>query len=384
MNKITLPGDSLDFFMFMKKFDRLVATGQGNLNIVHFGGSHVQADMWTGQIRQNFNQFLNQKETSRGMIFPYKAVKTNGSLQFDIDYNKAWEGFRNVKLHYPENMGLMGWKATARDSGQNMQVTFKGDSYSSFYFDELRIFHDTGDQMFAFTIQIDSSVYTASYDSLCKCSQFFLNTPSNSFSLTVHKTDSLQNQFVLHGIQTNLNSSGLTYHSVGVNGASVSSYLNCLDFEHQLAKLKPDLLVFAIGINDAFSSDFSRQWFENNYNELIKRIKTTCPDVAILFMTNTDSYKTVRRRKYKNYTGNEVRVAMNNLAKKHGAAVWDLYSVMGGLGSISLWSRNGMAQRDHIHLNNAGYKYLGDLFFDAFLTKYESFVQNPLSDLTYE
>jgi len=43
-----------------------------------------------------------------------------------------------------------------------------------------------------------------------------------------------------------------------------------------------------------------------------------------------------------------------------------------------------MAQSDLIHLTGNGYRYLGDLFFEAFLKKYDSFVQNNLSYLSYE
>lgn len=385
INKIDLPGDSLDFMMFMKKFDRLSGIGEGNINIVHFGGSHIQADMWTREIRQNFDRFLNQNNSSRGSIFPYKAVRTNGSNQYNVEYNKVWSGLRNVMLNGSGGrMGLMGWKATATDSGQYIQVTLNNDDYTKFYFDELRVFYDTGIQYFSFSIEVDSIAYMANFDTTCNCAKFEFEHPINKFLLTVHKLDSQQNEFNLYGIQTHLHGPGLTYHSVGVNGASIPSYLNCPDLEQQLALLNPDLIIFSIGINDAFGKNFSRESFENNYSELMRRIRKTCPNTAFLFTTNTDSYRRIRRRVYKNYNGNEVKAAMYHLARQNGAAVWDLYSVMGGLGSIASWKKNGLAQRDLIHLTNAGYTYLGDLFFDAFLKKYESFILTPFANFSYE
>jgi lysophospholipase L1-like esterase len=384
-NKIDYPGDSMDFVNFMYKFNKLVSTGQGKINIVHFGGSHVQADMWTGQIRSHFNKFLFQREVERGFVFPYKAIKTNGSAQYDVHYNKTWEYVKNVKLSFPEEVGLMGYKAIARDSGQYVSFDFKSEFFTKYVFDEILVYHDTGSSYFDFTIQVDSNLLSAEYSSDCKCSKFIFPSNYSSFKLVVHKTNELQSMFVLNGIQTKIqNNSGLVYHNVGVNGASVPSFLNCLDLDKQLKVLNPDLIVFAVGINDAFGKDFSRPWFENNYSLWIKRIREVCPGVAILLLTNTDSYKTIKRRKYKNYSGNEVRNSMYLLGKTHGAAVWDLYSVMGGLGSIQLWNRNGMAQSDLIHLTGNGYRYLGDLFFEAFLKKYDSFVQNNLSYLSYE
>lgn len=56
--------------------------------------------------------------------------------------------------------------------------------------------------------------------------------------------------------------SGITYHAVGVNGASVPSYLKCEYFENDLSFIKPDLCVFAIGINDASGDAFDTVVFK--------------------------------------------------------------------------------------------------------------------------
>jgi len=370
LNKIDFPGDSTPFYAFLGKYDKLIRTNTGNINIVHFGGSHVQADMWTSRIRQNFNGTVKYPLESRGIIFPYKAVKTNGSLQFDIEFNTRWEGLRNVKLTEPDAMGLMGWKATARDSGQYIDVTLKGDSATLFCFDKLRIFHEYGGFYFPFTVEICDSVYTPVYIDSCKCSEIIPAEINNHFRITVHRTDTLQQEFVLYGIQTLFSDPGISYHSVGVNGASVPSYLNSKYLEDQIRYLNPDLIIFAIGINDSFDKTFSATDFEANYNELIRRIRSVCPDVAFLFITNTDSYRKVRRSFYKNLNGKVVRSSMYRLGGENNAAVWDLYSVMGGLSSISQWKRNGLAQRDLIHLTRAGYELAGDLFFEAIMERY--------------
>jgi lysophospholipase L1-like esterase len=371
-SRIEFPGDSSAFVSLFRKMRVLHETGFGSINIVHVGGSHVQADFWTGKIRENFNGFFSQKESARGIIFPYRAVKTNGSVQFDVVTSKPWEGYRCVRLQQPADMGLMGWDATARDSGQTMEITFKGDTISSFYFDFLRIFHHQNDSVFRFTVQSGDSVYQPVYADSCRCSVVELKEKSNRFLLTVHRTDSVQNYFTLQGIQTQLHKPLIAYHSVGVNGASVSSFLNCNLLAGQIQYLHPDLVVFSIGINDSFDKDFTREVFERNYSELVKRIRQVNPDVAFLFITNTDSYKRVKKQVYKNMNGKKVRESMFALAEVHGAAVWDMYTVMGGLGSIATWRRNGLAQRDLIHLTNRGYRVMGDLFFEAFITKYKA------------
>lgn len=367
LNRIEIPEDTIGWNLFTEKLSGHLHHKKEPVNIVQIGGSHVQADHWTGKVRDNFNQYFNQLESTRGMFFPYRAVKTNGSVQYEVTVNKNWEGYRNVKLTAPGNMGLMGWTATARDSGQMIDVRFKPDSISALHFDRLRIFHDDSAESFRLTVTVADSVHVTTYDRECGCSEVHLPDCFDQFTLTVHRTDTLQKNFVLHGIQTMLNQPLITFHSVGVNGASVGSYLNSTLLEHQLALLNPHLIIFSIGINDSFDKQFTRQTFEASYSELIRRIRSTCPEAVFLFVTNTDSYRKARRSFYKNPKGKEVQQAMHNLALEHCGVVWDLFAVMGGYGSIATWKRHHLAARDLIHLSTKGYRLVGDLFFNALI-----------------
>ena len=61
---------------------------------------------------------------------------------------------------------------------------------------------------------------------------------------------------------------------------------------------------------------------------------------------------------------------MMKLAKKYGAGVWDMYGVMGGLGSVKTWEQAGLAKRDKIHFTRDGYRVVGDLLFEAIIKSY--------------
>ena len=67
----------------------------------------------------------------------------------------------------------------------------------------------------------------------------------------------------------------------------------------------------------------------------------------------------------------KVRTSMLKLAKKHNAVVWDLFEVMGGLGSIKDWIAAGLANSDKIHLLKPGYELVGDLLFNALMQAYD-------------
>ena len=86
-------------------------------------------------------------------------------------------------------------------------------------------------------------------------------------------------------------------------------------------------------------------------------------------------------RRYVNKNGEKVEQSMLKMAKKLKVGVWDMYEVMGGLNSIVLWEKNGLAQRDKIHFTREGYLLLGDLFFNALMQGFEKYRVNE-NDIT--
>ena len=140
-----------------------------------------------------------------------------------------------------------------------------------------------------------------------------------------------------------------------------------------MVHVRPDLVVFAIGINDANVpyGKFKKEQFINNYRVLIERIRMVAPNTAFLFITNNDAYYRVgRNNRIPNKNGKLVQEAFYELATMYNAGVWDLYDIMGGLGSMQKWQNKSLANADKIHFTHQGYLLLGDLFFNALLTDY--------------
>ena len=71
-----------------------------------------------------------------------------------------------------------------------------------------------------------------------------------------------------------------------------------------------------------------------------------------------------------NPNGLIVEQAFMELGKQHNAAVWDQFDVMGGLYSMKDWENAGLAQRDKIHFTGDGYKLIGDLLYNALISRY--------------
>jgi len=76
-NIISFPGDSGDFENLYNKLDKVIKTGEGKINIVHIGGSHIQAGYYSGVVRKKMQTFFPGLNGGRGLIFPYQMAKTN-------------------------------------------------------------------------------------------------------------------------------------------------------------------------------------------------------------------------------------------------------------------------------------------------------------------
>ena len=142
--------------------------------------------------------------------------------------------------------------------------------------------------------------------------KYQLSKAIDSLSFSIVKKENIDSKFSLFGFCFDNNKHGISYHSIGVNGASVPSYLRCINLEKQLDLALPDLVIFSIGINDAYENDFSKESYSKNYDSLIQRIYSVNPEAAILFTTNNDSYY---HRKYPNKRVFQAREVMFELTK---------------------------------------------------------------------
>jgi len=239
----------------------------------------------------------------------------------------------------------------------------KSDSVA-YPFNKVRIYFSATDNM-------DVSIYSSlmvleeKIDTVAGYKEWIFAPAISKLDVTVHRTDSLPGSFTLQGVYLGDNNNGITYNTIGVNGAGTYSYLKCPDFKSQIATLKSDVVVFAIGVNDANcpKSDFDRMAFEARYDSLITQFKSVNPKTCFLFITNNDTYYD---RRYPNPNGPQVQLAMMNLAQRHQGAVFDFFEIMGGLGAIDYWVDANLAAKDRIHFTKTGYEYEADLMYAAF------------------
>jgi len=365
IDTIHYKGDALKSFFV--KLKELKEGKRKNVVIVHIGDSHLQADFFSGMIRQHLQR--DYGNAGRGLIFPYHVAGSNEPFNYRSSSTGEWKGRRCV-LATPTyiRVGISGFGLRTDDSSATLKINVKSNDSLNYSFNHMLLFHDAGPHCFNWVVYTsrnhkDSVVindsaakYGSAVDSIV-----FKDT-MQVLSMCVRKSDTSKFEASTFGMVLTNNQPGILYHTIGANGARNADYTHSEYFIQQLAALHPDLVIISLGTNEAYARNYSTPDFENDMDTLYSNIKQVAPDADFLYTTPNDSY---RNHKYKNPDVAEAAAAIKRTAEKHNAAYWDFYHIMGGFGSMQKWYLKHLSQRDRVHFTVGGYTLQADLFYQA-------------------
>ncbi|MGI6321361.1 MAG: hypothetical protein ACOXZK_10545 [Bacteroidales bacterium] len=228
-NKIDFPAGKEKFDILFDKLDNIIVNGKGNINILHIGGSHIQADVYSNQLRENLLNFFPGITSGRGLVFPYSAAKTNNPYNYISQFTGKWEPIRNIYKEFPYPLGVSGIAITSNDPAASITIKIRDNTKKPYFdFNRIRII-GSSDSMSIEPILVIDSLFALNgiHDSASGSFLFELTNYVDSLTIKFINNDTLNNPFVLRGIILENDFPGISYHSVGVNGASVPSYLKC-------------------------------------------------------------------------------------------------------------------------------------------------------------
>ncbi|MDB4648733.1 GDSL-type esterase/lipase family protein [Crocinitomicaceae bacterium] len=347
--------------------DSMIRFKDRKLNFYHIGGSHIQADIYTHDFRSFLQRNWPGLGGHRGLVFPFNLARTNNPGNYRFTSSNSWSGYRSV-IQRPEfvHYGITGAAISCSDSLIDLNFIYKKTRVSP-PIEAIRIYHNSGVIPFEFNFGSNELLI----ESVRRCSE--MGYTEIQFTDAI---DTLDIQFIrntkekyrldLYGFELMNAQPGISYNSIGINGAGLYTYLDNEFFLRDLKQTPPDFFAFSVGTNDGFVpyDSFKPEDYKKNLEAMVKIVLEANPKCAILLTVPNDCYY---KRRYPNKNTDRQRAVIIELAAKYNTGVWDFYGFMGGLGSSDTWRNSGLMRNDLVHFTKEGYHLKGELYIDAFL-----------------
>ena len=154
---------------------------------------------------------------------------------------------------------------------------------------------------------------------------------------------------------------GVVYDTLGINGQRMGTMRewNSELWAQHLASREPDLVVLGYGGNEALDVDLSLDRYREQLERSLSRVREVAPNSSCLMVTPIAMCNRPRNQ--------QVNAIQREVAPRYGCALWDASRVSGGPDSLCGWIRAGLVSRDRLHLNEEGYRRIGDALGTALL-----------------
>jgi lysophospholipase L1-like esterase len=278
-----------------------------------------------------------------------------GYRRFDASgVNSAgWKTDGNKSHQDDPNQGLSHVSISTRTAGQSVRLTASGETLGIFYMTQpgggqLELTFDAG-------MDMKEIVSTAADE---PGPGYFSKTLAPGHHEVTLRTMNFA-PVRLFGWTLD-NSTGVTFETLGINGALAGKLLDANEqiWASEVAQRAPSLVILAYGTNEANSHLWTAGQYRADLTEIIARIRRAAPGASILMVGPPDCGK-IRPLLHLS----EVIDIQREIATRQGVAFWDWRMHMGGERVVNQWVLAGLGQADYVHLTGEGYRLIGNMLF---------------------
>lgn len=366
------------------------------VSILHLGDSHIAADRFSGDMRDQFQSRFGN--AGRGMVMP--GLYTSRGVKFD--QAGKWQPALSTG-GAPGPYGITGVKvsASSRDDWLSVNTTDR-----TFGWAEITL--QTGPGQGSAIIAVDG-----------EGKQVPLVGPSQGW-----KTVRLERQarevvvrpkgdgpITVHAIVTGEARPGIRYVNLGLPGATAATPLswNADQLAHDLKQISPNLIVVGYGTEESFDDALNIRDYESKATAMLAVLRQAAPQASLLVIgppdiarlprfagagsRSSDVCRALSPQERSTYSQRiregdqrlsrwhppihleEVRQALRRAAAAHRAYFWDWSKIMGGTCGVHAWVHSDppLAAGDHVHLTEEGSKRSARLLFRELMTSYDNY-----------
>jgi lysophospholipase L1-like esterase len=345
------------------------AVDSNKLVILHYGGSHIQAENPTTVARNLFQESFGSG--GRGLLFSYGAANTYSSINYTSTFTGKWtynKSYQGKKQELP--LGVCGMVVETMDTLASLSFGMKKAIAPNL--NMVTVMYEQDDKSMKLEVKVNDSIISA-LRFIPQGVSFPWTDSIRSIQLILKKSTESE-RFRFYGINVEHEASrGIVYHSTGVGAAAFRSILILEKLPEQIPVINPDIVILDFGTNDILYENKIDPKLSLEVEKAISWWKSMVPEVLIVLTSTQDLYY----KKHPITAGVLFRDLMDSLAKKNDCLFWNWYDLSGGLNTIRTWATLGYAKSDHIHLTKTGYQVKGGLLYTSFMNTLDALNTQP-------
>ncbi len=336
--------------------------------ILHYGDSHIAADILTGALRQRFQRGFG--DAGLGFVLAGKPWQWYWRKGLSSYSSKGWrvDGLSQASLATDNRLGLAGVSLSAYRAGEWVCLEAAGARF------DLYLMKQAGGG--TVDVLLDGALYHHGLSLLSsKPEPLYLEVAagydgSHTIELRVASTGWVR----IFGVVAERDRPGVVYDALGINGARADRPLmwDRRILKDNIERRDPDLIVISYGSNEVGDADLDLAEYGKSFSALLTRLHTAAPRASLLVISPPDRATRAGARWQTINRMSLLVETQRQAAFRSGAAFWDLFHAMGGAGSIERWATlpAPLAQTDRVHLTATGYRLVAENLYRQLMLAY--------------
>ncbi|HEU4497481.1 MAG TPA: hypothetical protein VFR70_10555 [Flavobacterium sp.] len=359
---------------FFEKLYQLETNPENNkVRIAYFGDSMTDGDMIVQDLRTEYQSRFGGQGVGFVSITSESAASRSSIIH---QYSKNWKTQSYLNVKKPRSpFGVNGHVFFANDTAHIEWIRFKAskarflaqlDNPTLFY-GKSSNFHGKVNVIIG-KDTIKKSLEPNNLVNTLKISE----TSLQSFKADFIKADSIP----IFGFNFD-DGKGVhidNFSQRGMSGLPISTF-NPEVMKAFNAKLNYNLIILHYGTNVLNYGTKDYTWYDRSMTKTINHLKECFPGVAILVISTADKSKKYDLEMKTDSAVVPLTIAQKRYALKTESGFINLYSLMGGEGSMAKWVEEdpAKANKDYTHFNHRGAKKVAGLLFGQLNEGYEKY-----------
>lgn len=345
---------------FFEKVYNLEKTKKGKVRVAYFSDSMTDGDLIVQDIRKAYQK----KYGGRGVGFVGVTSLSAGSRgSVNHSYSKNWQNQSFLRTQKPRRpFGIDGQVAFA-PNGASTWIRYQAGNLenSTALYNPTLFYGSSKNKNGMMTIKINSdSVMKEPLNTNDLLNTYKVNSSPNSIKVDFTKADSIP----FYGINFD---DGRGFHidnfSIRGNSGLPLSILNTSLMNAFDQLLNYDLIILHYGANVLNYSTKDYSWYRKSMTNVVNHLKECFPKADILIVSTADKSDKVDGQMQTSVAVAPLIKAQSDYAQATYSGFLNLYSLMGGNGSMVQWVNNGLANKDYTHFSIKGAHKIGLLIY---------------------